>query len=173
MLTPFRQLIASSKRNDASSASAQQSTMLPVYGPVVKSPQSILPNGTAPIGSEMKEKKQRQISEVVDLSGFVFPDGELDIESSLERAGLLLPADKTNVQKASSAKLDAKTTPEKTAASVQHSSGVQKADRNDQASEQCDSDKSFRNLCGLSLQEFNEQKAAGAAQKDEKDDSEG
>ena len=108
-----------------------------------------------------------------DLSGFIFPDGELDIESSLERAGLLLPADKTNVQKASSAKLGTKTTPEKAAISAEHGSGVKKAGRNDQASKEGDSDKSFRTLCGLSLQDFNEQKAADTAHKDEGDSSGG
>lgn len=180
MLTLFQKLTASSERTDAINASAQQNTVLPVHGTAVKSPHGIVPNGTAPIGSELKEMKHRQITYpqiigggVGDLSGFVSSDGELDIECSLERAGLLLQTDKTNVQKSSCAKLGTKTTPEKAPIPAEHGSGVKEAGRNNQASKEGDSDKSFRTLCGLSFQEFNEQKAADASHKNESDNSGG
>lgn len=139
------------------------SNMQQVYSTLAISPNNIQANGAAPIGSEMQQLRQRQITypevmggDVVGATGFAFPQinvpNQIHDECIVQQAGAVFPVYQINSLKKPSTN------------SLEHSTGIkQDGNNNTIAPEEGASDKSFHTLCGVSLKAFNEQKAATAA----------
>lgn len=150
---------------------------------------SIPPNGTAPIGSEVAEMKQRQATRTQRMhqrlgskSEFTFPPGQKveevrdeDAEPATESiirsqepecASQVATVTQVDSKNDSTKKSEAFKTPEKAESSNKQSPETQKeAGDGSESGEETDSEKTFQRVCGMSLKEFSDKKEVKDAPK--------
>ena len=150
---------------------------------IANPPRNILPKPLAPICSEVKEMKQRRDAHTEQVnnrlgsaSGFVFPPKETavkptqDMSESVEKntstpSGLPVQTQEPMTARIMAQEATASITLENTNVTTTAGSETKKAAENSEPQEESDSARSFRRFCGMSLNEFNEQKAVASGAK--------